>query len=111
LCTPSKLRSYYCKLSSHPCGAPSSEGSLRRELATLGECPKLNFYKFVKTRRKPIDNPEKLWHNTDVAETDERKSVNLSKGFPEATEEPRYYMFFKQCGALVPLFVSTVIEK
>jgi hypothetical protein len=35
--------------------------------------PNLDFYKIIKFQkfgRKPIDNIERLWHNTDVADTD-----------------------------------------
>ena len=39
-------------------------------LSIPASCEKMEFYKIVKTRLKPIDNVESLWDNTDVAEID-----------------------------------------
>jgi len=51
----------------------------------------MNFYNFVKTREKPIDIGRELWHNTDVADTDGKRSPvgQPLEGFPPEECKPR----------------------
>jgi hypothetical protein len=42
----------------------------RQRLLSFPDLDFYNFIKFQKFGRKPIDNGEGLWHNTDVADTD-----------------------------------------